>query len=168
VSFETQSSTNEKEPHFGPTALALKKNSSFTLPKFDLECGITLHSVNIVYKTWGTLNAERSNVVIICHPFMRCADVDKWSVHSSISQQKAHNLAGGPNSWAAERPSTPASLCFTQTFWDRHSGLLHLSPSILPPEGSTVLIFDLQMAPSVTAKALVTVSGRIFSANSLL
>ncbi|KAJ7813213.1 Alpha/Beta hydrolase protein, partial [Mycena olivaceomarginata] len=48
------------------------------LPTFKPECGSTLHSVNIAYKTWGTLNAERDNVVVICHSFMGCADVDKW------------------------------------------------------------------------------------------
>ncbi|KAJ7321272.1 hypothetical protein DFH08DRAFT_668835, partial [Mycena albidolilacea] len=32
----------------------------------------------IAYKTWGTLDAKRDNVLVICHPFTRCADVDKW------------------------------------------------------------------------------------------
>ncbi|KAF7342260.1 Homoserine O-acetyltransferase [Mycena venus] len=65
--------------HQSPSSsMSLEKNSSFTLPKFDLECGITLPSVNVSYKTWGTLNAERNNVMVICHPFTGCADVGKW------------------------------------------------------------------------------------------
>ncbi|KAF8168946.1 Alpha/Beta hydrolase protein [Mycena galopus ATCC 62051] len=57
---------------------ALDQSSTFTLRKFALESGITLHSVDVVYKTWGTLNAERNNVMVICHPFTGSADVDKW------------------------------------------------------------------------------------------
>lgn len=32
-----------------------------------LDCGQTLEHVEIAYETWGHLNADRSNVVIICH-----------------------------------------------------------------------------------------------------
>ncbi len=32
-----------------------------------LECGVTLPSYELVYETYGTLNAERSNAVLICH-----------------------------------------------------------------------------------------------------
>ncbi|KAJ7844144.1 hypothetical protein B0H14DRAFT_2358809 [Mycena olivaceomarginata] len=80
---------NEKGPHFGPTALALEKNSSFTLSKFDLECRSTLHSVDIAYKTWGTLDAKSDNVLVICHPFTRCADVDKWSVRLHLAAESS-------------------------------------------------------------------------------
>ncbi|KAF8187876.1 homoserine O-acetyltransferase [Mycena galopus ATCC 62051] len=58
-------------------ALAID-HGTFTLPKYDLECGITLCSVNVAYQTWGTLNTERSNVMVICHPFTGSADVAKW------------------------------------------------------------------------------------------
>ncbi|MGB3786747.1 MAG: alpha/beta fold hydrolase, partial [Phormidesmis sp.] len=37
---------------------------SFTLKSFDLQCGITLPEAEVVYKTYGKLNAERSNVVL--------------------------------------------------------------------------------------------------------
>ncbi|KAJ6617116.1 Alpha/Beta hydrolase protein [Mycena sp. CBHHK59/15] len=57
---------------------ALEKKGVLTLPTFGLECGSTLHSVPVVYKTWGTLNARRNNVMVICHAFTGCTDVDEW------------------------------------------------------------------------------------------
>ncbi|KAJ6464873.1 homoserine O-acetyltransferase [Mycena sanguinolenta] len=57
----------------------LHRNPTLTLPEFKLESGVTLHSVDVVYKTWGTLNAERNNVMVVCHPFTGSADVHKWS-----------------------------------------------------------------------------------------
>ncbi|KAJ7481991.1 homoserine O-acetyltransferase [Mycena latifolia] len=56
----------------------LKNKSTLTLPKFDLECGTTLPHVEVVYKTWGTLNAARNNVMVICHAFTGSVDVDEW------------------------------------------------------------------------------------------
>ena len=32
-----------------------------------LQCGVTLDGFDLVYETYGTLNAERSNAVLICH-----------------------------------------------------------------------------------------------------
>ncbi|MCB1838540.1 MAG: homoserine O-acetyltransferase, partial [Alcanivoracaceae bacterium] len=32
-----------------------------------LECGRTLAGYDIVYETYGTLNADKSNGVLICH-----------------------------------------------------------------------------------------------------
>ncbi|KAJ7692897.1 Alpha/Beta hydrolase protein [Mycena rosella] len=56
----------------------LKTKSTLILPKFDLESGITLHSVEVVYKTWGTLNSARNNVMVVCHPFTGNVDADEW------------------------------------------------------------------------------------------
>lgn len=36
----------------------------FTLPNFDLQCGETIRELNLVYQTYGTLNATRSNAII--------------------------------------------------------------------------------------------------------
>ncbi|MAC46956.1 MAG: homoserine O-acetyltransferase, partial [Oceanospirillum sp.] len=33
----------------------------------ELACGRTLDSYELIYETYGTLNAERSNAVLICH-----------------------------------------------------------------------------------------------------
>lgn len=38
--------------------------TSFLIKDFELQCGITLPEVELVYETYGTLNAERTNVVL--------------------------------------------------------------------------------------------------------
>ncbi|MGB0671019.1 MAG: homoserine O-acetyltransferase MetX [Rhodospirillales bacterium] len=32
-----------------------------------LDCGILLDEVDVAYQVWGTLNAERSNAILVCH-----------------------------------------------------------------------------------------------------
>lgn len=34
---------------------------------FTLQCGVTLAGFDLIYETYGTLNAKRSNAVLICH-----------------------------------------------------------------------------------------------------
>ena len=48
------------------------------VPEFKLESGVLLRQVPVAYKTWGKLNAERSNVLIICHALSGSADVEDW------------------------------------------------------------------------------------------
>lgn len=43
-----------------------------------LECGSALSTVTIAYRTWGTLNAARNNVVLVCHALTGSADADDW------------------------------------------------------------------------------------------
>ncbi|KAI0059897.1 homoserine O-acetyltransferase [Artomyces pyxidatus] len=49
------------------------------VPSFELECGALLRDVPVAYKTWGTLNPRRDNVMIICHAFTGSADVEDWA-----------------------------------------------------------------------------------------
>lgn len=46
-----------------------------TLP---LDSGEVLEKVDIAYKTWGVLNEERDNVIIICHALSGSSDVSDW------------------------------------------------------------------------------------------
>ena len=48
------------------------------VPKFELESGVVLRDVPVAYKTWGKLNSERSNVMIIAHALSGSADVEDW------------------------------------------------------------------------------------------
>ncbi len=52
-------------PLASPAARALKR---LTLPgPLALDCGQALSPVEIAYETWGTLNADKSNAVLVCH-----------------------------------------------------------------------------------------------------
>lgn len=49
---------------------------------FLLECGVELPSLRIAYDTYGTLNADRSNVVWVCHALTANSDVADWWPHT--------------------------------------------------------------------------------------
>jgi homoserine O-acetyltransferase len=38
-------------------------------PSISLDCGVTLHSVDVAYETYGTLNSDQSNAILILHAF---------------------------------------------------------------------------------------------------
>ncbi|WP_076790034.1 homoserine O-acetyltransferase [Chlorobium sp. KB01] len=42
------------------------------------EFGAVLPSLRVAYRTWGTLNAERDNVILVCHALTGSADADGW------------------------------------------------------------------------------------------
>jgi homoserine O-acetyltransferase len=46
---------------------ALAACQQVTLGPLKLDCGVTLDNYRLAYRTWGTLNADRSNAVMICH-----------------------------------------------------------------------------------------------------
>lgn len=41
-------------------------------------CGETLPEVQVAYQTWGTLNADRSNAVLVCHALSGDSNVLTW------------------------------------------------------------------------------------------
>jgi len=43
-----------------------------------LECGALVHDVRVAYRTWGALNAERDNAVLVLHALTGDANVDCW------------------------------------------------------------------------------------------
>ena len=49
---------------------------------FELECGVALPSLTIAYDTFGELNAERSNVIWVCHALTANSDVADWWPHT--------------------------------------------------------------------------------------
>jgi len=45
---------------------------------FQLESGVELTDVTVAYKTWGKLNANGDNCLIICHALSGSSDVEDW------------------------------------------------------------------------------------------
>src|SRR5690349_2710748 len=40
-----------------------------TFPSLTLDCGVTLMNVDVAYETYGTLNAARTNAILVLHAF---------------------------------------------------------------------------------------------------
>ena len=51
---------------------------TFAVDNLKLESGIVLESPKVRYKTWGTLNKARDNVLVVCHALTGNASLDTW------------------------------------------------------------------------------------------
>ncbi|KAJ2723574.1 homoserine O- acetyltransferase [Coemansia sp. Benny D115] len=74
VGYVVNSEANKENPF---TALVNDQNI-MTIPSFELESGDVLHQVPVAYKTWGTLNSEGNNCMVICHALTGSADAADW------------------------------------------------------------------------------------------
>ena len=48
------------------------------LPTFTTEAGARLPGVEVAYRTWGALNADADNAVVVCHALTGSADAASW------------------------------------------------------------------------------------------
>ena len=46
--------------------------------EFPLEMGGALRGVRVAYRTWGRLDADGANAVVVCHALTGSADADRW------------------------------------------------------------------------------------------
>ena len=49
-----------------------------TFDNHELESGTVVRDVPVAYRTWGTLDAEATNVVVVCHALTGSADASDW------------------------------------------------------------------------------------------
>lgn len=85
-----------------------------TIAHFTLESGTTLYDVPVAYSTWGSLNAERNNVIVVCHGFSADTHVTHWwkgmmGAHRALDPSKYFiiclNALGSP--FGSASPLTP-------------------------------------------------------------
>jgi homoserine O-acetyltransferase/O-succinyltransferase len=48
------------------------------IPSMQLESGLEIQDCPIAFKTWGRLNEEKDNVIVICHALTGSADASDW------------------------------------------------------------------------------------------
>lgn len=70
--------SREQDPSGANPFAALIQQEYAIIPEFTFESGETLHNVPVAYKTWGKLNAEANNCLILCHALTGSADVEDW------------------------------------------------------------------------------------------
>ena len=57
---------------------------------FSLELGGRLDALRIAYHTYGTLNADKSNVIWVCHALTGNSDVQDWWPHTVEAVSYTH------------------------------------------------------------------------------
>lgn len=76
---EMTSSAALPAPGSGRAAFAAPETRFLDLPgTFQLEAGGFLPGVRVAYRSWGALDADGSNAVVICHALTGSADADRW------------------------------------------------------------------------------------------
>lgn len=54
------------------------KQRYLVVPSFTLESGVRLENVPVSFNTYGSLNAQRDNCVVVCHPISGSPDIPSW------------------------------------------------------------------------------------------
>jgi homoserine O-acetyltransferase len=75
----TDATAKRPAPADARAAFMSPETRFFELPEgLSLELGGALSAVRVGYRTWGTLDAEGGNAVVLCHALTGSADADLW------------------------------------------------------------------------------------------
>jgi homoserine O-acetyltransferase len=72
----------------------LVEQQTAAFPSLALDCGVTLVNVEVAYETYGTLNAERSNAILVAHAFS--GDAHAAGISKETGQQGWWSAMIGP------------------------------------------------------------------------
>jgi homoserine O-acetyltransferase len=76
---DSSQGSGRRAPQAGRAAFMSPETRTLELPgALALELGGTLPTVRVAYRSWGTLDAEGSNAVVVCHALTGSADADLW------------------------------------------------------------------------------------------
>ncbi|CCE85520.1 Piso0_005121 [Millerozyma farinosa CBS 7064] len=78
LSKSTYRDITEEQKNLNPYAKLVPGQTIVEIPSFELECGETLTNFPVAFKTWGRLNKDKDNVLIICHALTGSSDVQDW------------------------------------------------------------------------------------------
>ena len=68
----------EEQNHTNSYSRLVTGQKILEIPSFCLECGEELVNFPVAYKTWGRLNKDRDNVIVIFHALTGLSDVLDW------------------------------------------------------------------------------------------
>ncbi len=75
---ETPPSAPRPSPAAARASFASPETRALELGPLDLELGGRLPGVTVGYRTWGTLDPDGANAVVVCHALTGSADADLW------------------------------------------------------------------------------------------
>lgn len=81
----------------------------FDLGDLPLQSGQTLHDAVLIYKTWGTLNADRSNAVVLPTAYGGTHADNAWLTEAGRALDAAHWFVISPNLFGAGLSSSPST-----------------------------------------------------------
>lgn len=75
---DSRSSAGRLAPGVARAAYASPETRALELGPLELELGGRLPGVTVGYRTWGMLDADGANAVVVCHALTGSADADLW------------------------------------------------------------------------------------------